>query len=395
MKVAIVDGVRTPIGKFGGTLKDWKAQDLASHCIKELVKKLNIDKCVVSEVIAGCCGQSSDAPNIARVAALKAGLELDTPAYTVMRNCASGIQAVTNAYQSIYCKDSDSIIAVGTESMSNIPFLNRDIRFGKGLQNSAMIDSLWEGLTDPVCNQIMGRTAENLVEKYDISRTEQDQFAIDSHRKSFKATRSGRFKHEITPVETIKKAFGKEVAREKFAEDECINVALNIQTLALLPAIFKENGSVTGANSCPISDGAGALLIMDSEKASSLGLQPLGYIKAYAYTGLDPSLMGLGPVYAVNKLLQKTGMKLSDFDVIELNEAFAAQVIACVRELKIQPERLNPNGGAIALGHPVGFTGIRLILTALYELKLTGKATALVTLCVGGGQGAAMALERA
>ncbi|MBI4242779.1 MAG: thiolase family protein [Planctomycetes bacterium] len=395
MKIAVVDGVRTPIGKFGGALKDLKAQDISKIVVFELIRKMQLDKSKVDEVILGCCGQSSDAPNIARIAALKAGLGLEVPAYTVMRNCASGIQAATSAFQSILAKDSEAVIIGGVESMSNIPFVNRDIRFGKGLQNSLLIDSLWEGLTDPICNQIMGKTAENIVEKYGISREEQDKYAAESHKKAFKAIRSGRFKHETVQIEVSKKAFGREVAKEKFVEDECVNVSLNVQTLSMLPPIFKENGTVTGGNSCPISDGGGALLVMSDEKAKSMGYAPLGYIKSYAYVGLEPSLMGLGPIYAVRKVLKKTGMNISDFDAIEINEAFAAQVIACVRELNIDIAKLNPNGGAIALGHPVGFTGARLILTALYELKLQNKSLALVTLCVGGGQGAAVVLERA
>jgi acetyl-CoA C-acetyltransferase len=394
MKIAIIDGVRTPIGKFGAALKDFKSQSLAALVIHELVKKTGVDKKEIDEVIFGCCGQGSDAPNISRVAALNAGLGLETPAYTVMRNCASGIQAVTSAFQSIASGDSSLVIAGGVESMSNIPFVNRDLRFGKGLQHSMLIDSLWEGLTDPVCNQIMGRTAENLVEKFGISRDEQDKFAAESHRRAFKAARSGRFKHEIAPVEVIKRAFGREIGKEKFTDDECINVSLNVQTLSMLPAIFKENGTVTGGNSCPISDAGCALLVASEDKVKSLGVEPLGYVKAYSYVGLDPALMGLGPVYAVQKVMKKTGTSINNFDVVELNEAFAAQVIACVKELGLNPATLNSNGGAIALGHPVGFTGARLILTALYELKLQNKSMALVTLCIGGGQGAAILLER-
>lgn len=393
-RVAIVDGVRTPIGALGGALKDLPAQRLIEITLRELIKRTNLNPKDVDEVIFGCCGQSSDAPNIARVAALMAEIPIDKPAYTVARNCASGMQAIVNGYLNIITKNADVQIVGGTESMSNIPFVSRDMRFGKRLTNSALVDSLWEGLTDPICNQIMGRTAENLVEEFKITREEQDKYSMESHKKAFKATREGKFKEEIVQVSVPKKAAGRQVAPELVTEDECINVGLNLQMMSLYPTVFKENGTVTPANSCPISDGACSILIMSEEKAKSFGYQPLGYIKSYSFAGLEPHRMGLGPSVAVPLALQKAGMKLDDIQLIELNEAFAAQVIACERTMKLDMGLVNVNGGAIALGHPVGFTGSRIVLTLLKEMKKRNLSTGLATLCVGGGQGAALIVER-
>ena len=392
--VAVVDGVRTPIGTMGGALRDATAQALGTAAVKALLARTKIDPAIVDEVVFGCCGQGSDAPNIGRVILLPAGLPNTTPGFTVHRNCASGIQAISSACQAILTGDAEVVIAGGAESMSNIPFSLRDHRFGHKLQNSVLVDGIWEGLTDPVCKQIMGLTAETLAAEGGISRAEQDAFAVESHRKAFKATREGKLKEEIVPFDVQKKIPGRPPVTEQVAQDEGINVGLNPQMLALYPTVFKEGGTVTPGNSCPISDGAAAVLLMRASKARALGLDPLGTIRAHAYVALEPERMGLGPALAIPKILQKTGVKLEEVDLIEVNEAFAAQVLACQKKVGWDPAKVNVNGGAIALGHPVGMTGIRLVLTILREMKRAGKKRGIASLCVGGGQGAAVMVER-
>ena len=362
--------------------------------MRALLDRTKIDPATIDEVIFGCCGQSSDAPNIARVISLLAGLPDRIPGYTVARNCASGAQAIVSAGQNIAAGDADVQIVGGTESMSGMPFLNRDLRFGNKLQHSVMIDSIWEGLTDPVCNQIMGRTAENLVEEFGVTREEQDKYAVESHRRAFRATREGRLKEEIVPVEVPKKVAGRKVAPEVFSQDEAINPALNIQTLKLYPTLFKKDGSVTPGNSCPISDAAGALLVMSEDRAKDLKLEPLGFVRAHAFGGLEPERMGLGPTISTPIALKKAGLTFKDIQLVEINEAFAAQIIACQRKMEYDPAAANVNGGAIALGHPVGFTGVRLVLTLLKEMKRRDLNLGLATMCVGGGQGATIIVER-
>ncbi len=393
-RLAIIDGVRTPIGLLGGALKDFTAQALGEIVVRELLKRTTFDPAAIEEVIFGCCAQASDAPNIARVIALRSGIPLKTPGYTVMRNCASGIQAIVSAAQNVAAGDADVQIVGGAESMSSMPFVNRDLRFGHKLQNSALIDTIWEGLTDPVCGQIMGRTAENLVEEFKITRDEQDTLAVESHRRAFRATREGKLKDEITAVTVKKKVAGREVAPEIVAQDEGINPAMNAQTLALYPTVFKEDGTITPGNSCAIADGAGAMLVMSEARAKAMGLAPLGFVRSYAMAGLEPERMGLGPAKASPIALKKAGMVLKDVQLIEINEAFAAQVLACQREMRFDLAATNVNGGAIAMGHPVGFTGVRIVLTLLKELKRRNLNVGLATLCVGGGQGAAIVVER-
>ncbi len=396
-EVVIVGGVRTAIGRHGGGLKDITAQDLAARVMVEVLNRTKLDPALIDDVILGCIGQSSDAPNIGRVAALMAGIPKEVPGYTVQRNCAAGQVAITSAYQAIQAGDGEVFMCGGVESMSTAPYLVRGARWGLKLRHTEFIDSLWEGLTDPICNQIMGRTAENLAEMYEISRQEQDEYAVQSHKKAFMATRMGKFTDEIVPVEVKKKVAGQEVASEWIKQDECINPGLTVQKAALYPTVFKKGGSVTPANACPISDGAAACLIMTADKAKELGLQPMGYIRGYGYAGVDPSVMGIGPVYAVPRALKKAGLKLTDMELVELNEAFAAQVLAVGKELDKDGwdwEKVNPNGGAIALGHPVGCTGCRILVTLLYEMEKRGLSLGLATECVGGGQGGAIVVER-
>ncbi len=392
--VMIVAGARTPIGNFGGALKDIPAQKLGELVVREVISRASLDPQLVDEVIFGCVGQPSDAYNIARVIALMAGLPVRTPAYSVQRNCSSGLQPFVNAFQNIQSQDADIQVIGGVENMSRAPFVTRDMRWGKRLRHAEFIDSIWEGLTDAFCGQLMGRTAENLAEEFAISREEQDRFAIESHRRAFRALREGRFKDEILPVTIPKSVAGREVAPAVLTQDEGPNVALTEQQLSLYPPLFKEGGTVTAGNSCPLNDGAAAALVMSAERARALGLQPLGRIRAYAFVGVEPTRMGIGPAEALPLALKRADLTLADLDLMEVNEAFAVQYLAVERLLNLDRKIVDVNGGAIALGHPVGMTGTRLVITLLYEMQRRGSRLGAVTMCVGGGQGAAMILER-
>jgi len=392
--VVIVDGVRTPQGNLGGALKDLSAQKLGEIVVRALLERTKLKPELAEEVIFGCVGQQSDAPNIARVIALMSKLPVSVPAFTVQRNCASGLQAVVSAYQMIALGEAEIILAGGTESMSSAPYINRDLRFGKKLRHSIMIDSLWEGLTDPIVNQIMGETAENLAQEFKISRKDQDQFALLSHQRAFRAAREGKFKDEIVKVLVPKKIMGKNLPPEPIVQDEGPNPGLTEQVLSQYPTIFRENGSVTPGNSCPISDGASCLLLMSEDKAKSLGYQSVAYIKSYGFAGVAPERMGMGPTCAIPIALKRAGMNLKDIQLIEINEAFAAQYLACEQVLKFDRNIVNVNGGAIALGHPVGATGVRLLVTLINEMKRKNLSTGLASMCVGGGQGGAMIIER-
>ena len=392
--VMIVAGARTPIGNFGGALKDIPAQKLGELVVREVLSRASLDPQLVDEVIFGCVGQPSDAYNIARVIALMAGLPVRTPAYSVQRNCSSGLQPFVNAFQNIQSQDADIQVIGGVENMSRAPFVTRDMRWGKRLRHAEFIDSIWEGLTDAFCGQLMGRTAENLAEEFGISREEQDRFAIESHRRAFRALREGRFKDEILSVTIPKSVAGREVAPAVLTQDEGPNVALTEQQLSLYPPLFKEGGTVTAGNSCPLNDGAAAALVMSAERAHALGLQPLGRIRAYAFVGVEPTRMGIGPAEALPLALKRADLTLADLDLTEVNEAFAVQYLAVERLLNLDRKIVDVNGGAIALGHPVGMTGTRLVITLLYELQRRGSRLGAVTMCVGGGQGAAMILER-
>ena len=307
-EVVIVNPVRTPIGSFGGALRTIPAYDLAKIVMQRVIRDTGIDAARLSEVIFGNIGQPSEAANIARVSAIYAGIPQHVPAYTVQRNCASAMQSITSAYTSIQAEDGDLYLVGGTESMSNIPYVVKGARWGLKLRHSEFTDALWEGLTDPTCNLIMGGTAENLAEQYAISREEQDRFAVQSHKRAFMATRMGKFKDEIEPVEVVKKAAGQEVAREFITQDEGINPGLTVQKAALYPTVFKKNGTVTPANACPMNDGAAAMLVTTAERAAELGLKPMARIVSYAYTGVDPAYMGIGPATAVPKALGRAGL---------------------------------------------------------------------------------------
>lgn len=392
--VVIVAGVRTPIGNFGGALKDVPPHKMGELVVREAVSRAKVDPRLIDEVIVGSVGHTSDAYNVARVMALMAGLPVRTPAYSVQRNCSSGLQPFVNAYQNIQSDDADVQVVGGVESMSRAPFVSRDMRWGKRLRNAELIDSIWEGLTDAFCGQLMGRTAENLAEEFGIGREEQDRFAVESHRRAFRAIREGRLKDEILPLMLPKSVAGREVAPVVVAQDEGPNVGLTEPQLALYPPLFKEQGTVTAGNSCPLSDGAAAAIVMSAERARELDCRPLGRIRGYAFIGVEPTRMGIGPAEALPLALTRAGVTLADLELIELNEAFAVQYLAVERVLGLKRELVNVNGGAIALGHPVGMTGARLVITLLYEMQRRGAALGAVALCVGGGQGAAMVLER-
>ncbi|HET89266.1 MAG TPA: thiolase family protein [Chloroflexi bacterium] len=398
-EVVIVNPVRTPVGSHGGALRSKRAQDLAEIVFRAVLEQTGLDPAVLDEVILGNIGQPSDAANIGRVAALMAGVPMDIPAFTVQRNCASGMQSVTCAYQAIQAGDGQVYMCGGAESMSNIPYILKQARWGYKLRHAELTDGLWEGLTDPICGQIMGRTAENLAEKYDISQEEQDKYAVQSHKKAFMAQRMGKFDDEIVPVEIVKKVAGQEVAREKIVHDETINPGLTVQKAALYPTVFKKGGTVTPANACPISDGAAAMIVCTAEKAKELGLKPTARIISYAYAAVDPAYMGIGPAFAMPKALKRAGLTLDDIGLIELNEAFAAQVLSDGKEMEAQGynwdwDKVNVNGGAIALGHPVGCTAAKLIATLTHEMQRREVRYGMDTMCVGGGQGGALILER-
>jgi len=393
-EVVIVAGARTPIGNFGGALKDIPVQKLGELVVREVITRMTLDPALVEEVIVGCVGQFTDTANVARVITLMAGLPIRTPAYSVQRNCSSGLQPFVNAFQNIQSENADVQIVGGVENMSRAPYVTRDMRWGKRLRHTEFIDSLWEGLTDPVCGQLMGRTAENLAEEFGIGREEQDRFAVDSHRRAFRALREGRFKDETMPLSIPKSVAGRDVAPTVLTQDEGPNVALTEQQLALYPALFKEGGTVTAGNSCPLSDGAAAALVMSAERAHDLGLRPMGRIRGYAFVGVEPTRMGIGPAEALPLAMKRAKLTLADLDLIEVNEAFAAQYLTVERVLGLDRDRVNVNGGAIAMGHPVGMTGTRLVITLLHEMRRRDVTLGAVTMCVGGGQGAALILER-
>ena len=392
-EIVITGAVRTAQAKLGGALKDLTNAQLGEAVLRGLLDRTHVPPSAIDEVIFGCVGQQSDAHNVARVIALKAGLPQVIPAFTVSRNCASGLQAIVSAIQMILAGDAGVVVAGGVEVMSSTPFVNRDLRFGKKLRDSVMIDALWEGLRDPISGMMMGETAEVLAEEFKISRREQDAFAAESHQRAVRAARSGKFKEEIVPV-TLPSRSKKEKAGTVFMEDEGPNPAADIQALGQYPTTFKEGGTVTAGNSCSISDGAAAVLVTTKDKAQELGLEVLATVKSWAFTGVEPRRMGMGPVPASQKALLRAKLSLRDIPLIEINEAFAAQYLAVERLLGLDRERVNVNGGAIALGHPVGATGVRIVVALLHEMKRRCASRGLASLCIGGGQGGSIVFER-
>jgi acetyl-CoA C-acetyltransferase len=393
-EVVVVDGVRTPIGNFGGKIKDVTNQELGRQVVQGLLHRTRIAPDLIEEVIFGCVLQNSDATNLARVVSLMAGLPISIPAYTVQRNCSSGLQSIVNAFQNIQSGDADVQIAGGIENMSLAPYISRNMRWGKRLRHGELIDSVWEGLTDGFCGLVMGQTAENLAEEFKITREEQDAYALESHRRAVQAVQQDRFKDEILPVTINRPGSRTRSAPPVFAHDEAPDPELNKAQLAQYHPIFKDGGTVTAGNACPLNDGAAAVLVMSADKARELKHEPLGYVRSYAFVGVEPQRMGIGPALAIPKALQKAGLNLQDIGLFEINEAFAAQYLSVERSLKLNRDIVNVNGGAIALGHPVGMTGARLVLTLLREMKRRNVCLGVASMCVGGGIGAAMIVER-
>lgn len=391
-KAVIMDGVRTAIGRMGGSLKDIEVDFLSEKVIREAVKRSHVKSEEIEEVVWGHAKQSSDVPNLGRLAALRAELPINVSGYTVHRQCGSGLQAINNAAQQIICGISDVIIAGGAESMSNAPYYLRKARYGYGAGNAELVDPNTESQprAQPIekyGNLTMGLTAENLAVKYNISREEQDYFALESQEKAATAIKQGNFKTEIVPFD-IKR--NKQTIQ--FETDEHPR-STSFEKLAALKPVFKKEGTVTAGNSSGRNDGAAALVLMSEEKALKEGLHPRLRIIAQASVGVPPEIMGIGPVPATLKALRMAGLSLDDMDLIELNEAFAAQSLAVLRELNIDQKKVNVNGGAIALGHPIGGTGAILTVKIMHELERRGGRYGLITACIGGGQGIATIVE--
>ena len=389
--VIIASAVRTAVGAFSGGISQIPANELGAVVVKEAIKRANISADQVDEVLLGNVLQAGQSQNPARQAAIKAGIPIEVPAWTMNMLCGSGLLSVITAAQKIAAGAADILVAGGMESMSMAPYLLPKARTGYRMGNDQIIDSMvYDGLTDAFNLYHMGVTAENVAEKYGIGREEQDRFAAESQQKAVAAIEAGRFKDEIVPVLIPQRKGDPKV----FDTDEHPRKGTTQEGLAKLSPAFKKGGSVTAGNSSGINDGAAAFVVMAKDKAEQLGIKPLVVIKGGGYAGVDPAIMGIGPVPAVKKALASAGLTVSDLDLIEANEAFAAQALAVGRELGFPPEKLNVNGGAIALGHPIGASGARILVTLLYEMQKRQSRYGLATLCVGGGQGVALAVER-
>lgn len=396
--VVVVAATRTPIGMIGGMLQNTSPEELLAVVYEEVIRRAGIDKAIIDEVLAGQAKQTTDAPNIARVAALKVRIPESTPAYTVHRQCASGMQAILNGMQQIQCGYSDVVLAGGVESMSTAPFYIRGARFGVGNGNTAFVDPNVESQPKSQPADIYGtfnmiQTADNVAEKYSITREECDKFGLKSQQNAIAAIDEGHFKDEITPVY---------IPRRKqdpicFDTDEYPRRDTSLEKLAKLRPIF-EGGVTTAGNASGRNDGAAALMLMSAEKAEALGIKPMATILGAAAAGVDPKFMGLGPVAATEKLMNRltpeTGLKLDDFGLIEINEAFAAQSLGCIKEMGLDADRVNVNGGAIALGHPLGCSGARICTTLIYEMLRSDTKHGMASICVAGGLGMAMAFEK-
>ncbi|MBX9956659.1 acetyl-CoA C-acetyltransferase [Peribacillus simplex] len=389
-EVVIVGAARTPVGAFGGSLANVSAVDLGVVAAKAAIKRANISADLIDEVLVGNILSAGLGQNVARQVAIHAGIPETTPAMAINKLCGSGLRTVIMGAQFIALGDADVILAGGIESMSNAPYLLPNYRFGQKMGNAEAVDSMtYDALTDVFNQYHMGVTAENIAEQWGISREKQDEFALESQMKAEKAQLEGRFAEEIAPVESKRR--GKTILVE---QDEHPRHGLTIDQLTKLRPAFKENGTVTAGNASGINDGGAMLVLMSKEKADGLGLEALATIKSYANAALDPKIMGYGPVPATRKALAKAGLTIDDIELMEVNEAFAAQSLAVLKDLELRPEKVNVNGGAIALGHPVGASGARILVTLLYEMKRRDAKTGLATLCIGGGQGTALIVER-
>jgi acetyl-CoA C-acetyltransferase len=389
-EVVVTSGVRTAIGGYGGSLKDIPPTKLGAVAIKEAVARAKIDPATVGHVVLGSVihGEARDM-YIARVAAIEGGLPVGTPCLTVNRLCGSGLQAIVSASQHILLGDTDVAIGAGAESMSRAAYFIPAARWGQRMGDAQLIDAMTGALHDPFGNGHMGVTAENIAAKFGVTRDEQDAFSLQSHKRAAKAIEAGFFKSQIVSVEVKSKK-----GPAQFDTDEHVRKDLKIDDLQKLKTVFKKDGTVTAGNASGINDAAAAVVLMEKSAAQRQGAKPLARLVAYAHAGVEPQLMGLGPIPAVKRVFEKAGLKPADMDVIESNEAFAVQAMAVTRDLGLDPAKVNPNGGAVALGHPIGATGCILTVKAIYELHRTGKRYALVTMCIGGGQGIAAIFER-
>jgi acetyl-CoA C-acetyltransferase len=389
-EAVILSACRTPIGAFGGAFKDVSAVDLGAVVIREAIARAGVKPADVGDVVMGCVLQAGAGMNVARQAALKAGVPVEVPGETVNRVCGSGMQAVVHAVEAIRVGYVDTMIGGGTESMSNAPYLLKGARWGYRMGNAEAVDSmLLEGLTCAMGGCHMGSTAEEIATRYKVSRADQDAFAAGSQERAVRAVAAGRFKDEIVPMPVPQKK-GDPI---NIDTDEYPRAGTTVEKLAALKPAFKTDGTVTAGNASGINDGAAALVVATGKKAQDLGRRPLARILAYASTGVDPKIMGIGPVPAVRKVLDRAGLSIGDIDLFELNEAFAAQSVAVTRELGIDAAQVNVNGGAIALGHPIGASGARVLTTLIYALRARKLKYGVASLCIGGGMGIAMAVE--
>lgn len=390
--VVVLSAVRTPIGNFGGGLKDVPAAALGEIVAREAIRRAGLAPDQVDEVVFGCARQAGNGPNIARQILYRAGIPQERPAYTVNKACGSGTKAVTLAAQSIVTGENDVVLAGGVEQMSQIPYLLPQARWGYRLGDSPLVDAMYrDGYLCPLADMVMGETAELLAGRYGIGRQAQDEFALDSHRKAITAWENGAFAAEVVPVQAAD-AKGRPLAVER---DERPRADTTLEGLARLRPAFRSDGTVTPGNASGITDGAAALVLMSAARAQAAGLQPLAQLAGFASAGVDPKEMGLGPVPATKKLLARAGLALADLDLIELNEAFAVQVLAVERELAWDPARRNVHGGAVALGHPTGCSGARIVVTLLHALRRHDKELGLATLCISGGLGMSLLFRRA
>ncbi|HDC6680278.1 TPA: acetyl-CoA C-acetyltransferase [Staphylococcus aureus] len=389
-RVVLAAAYRTPIGVFGGAFKDVPAYDLGATLIEHIIKETGLNPSEIDEVIIGNVLQAGQGQNPARIAAMKGGLPETVPAFTVNKVCGSGLKSIQLAYQSIVTGENDIVLAGGMEDMSQSPMLVNNSRFGFKMGHQSMVDSMvYDGLTDVFNQYHMGITAENLVEQYGISREEQDTFAVNSQQKAVRAQQNGEFDSEIVPV-SIPQRKGEPIVVTK---DEGVRENVSVEKLSRLRPAFKKDGTVTAGNASGINDGAAMMLVMSEDKAKELNIEPLAVLDGFGSHGVDPSIMGIAPVGAVEKALKRSKKELSDIDVFELNEAFAAQSLAVDRELKLPPEKVNVKGGAIALGHPIGASGARVLVTLLHQLN-DEVETGLTSLCIGGGQAIAAVVSK-
>jgi acetyl-CoA C-acetyltransferase len=388
-RAVIIEGARTAIGKFLGSFSEVPVVDLGITATREALRRSGVDPSQVDEAAFGHARQAGNGPNTARQVSYRSGMGESVPAHTVNMACGSGVKAIEIAGQQISLGTAEVVVAGGYENMTRTPAILDRMRFGYGMGNATLYDGMYrDGFLDPLCGLVMGETAENLARKYSIPREEQDEFALRTQERAEAGTE--RRATEIVPVEVP----GRKGETNTVDRDEHPRLETTMETLAKLPPVFSEDGTVTAGNSSGITDGAAALVLMSEAKARAEGRDPLARVVASASAGVDPAYMGIGVVPAVHKVLDRTGLQMSDFDVVEINEAFVAQVLAVDRELKLDHERLNPNGGAIALGHPIGMSGARIVLTTAYEMREKGHSLGLAALCISGGQGMAMVLER-